>query len=149
MRRAPHFRALVLVTLKAGVGLELGLQLRLARHALHDRVATGAHQAAGFVRASAPQRPTAFLMAGEADRIVLFRGARLVFGPERGDSANAAAAAGLDIRRARTMAILAIEFSRLSLADLAHQRLFERLSLGRVAGQANFGANNVGVDGRA
>src|SRR5664280_2964399 len=41
MRRAEHLRAPVLVALEAGVWLERGLQLRLARYRLHDGVAIG------------------------------------------------------------------------------------------------------------
>ena len=134
------------MALEAGVRLGRGLQLVLARHLFHDRVAVRAHQAARFVRAAVPISAVALLMAGEANAVVLFRRARLIFRPERDDPADAAPAAGLHVRRARTVAVLAVELAFLGLADPAHQRLFERRGLARMAGQANLRADKVGFD---
>ena len=54
VRRAPDFRALVLVALEARVHLgQLG-QLELGRHVRHDRVAIRAGEVARFMRAAAP-----------------------------------------------------------------------------------------------
>src|ERR1019366_2918879 len=103
----------------------------LTRHDLHDRVAIGAHQAARFVRAAVPIGSVAALMAGEANAVVFFRRARLIFRPERDDPADAASAASLHVRRARTVAILAGELALMRLADPAHERLFERRGLAR------------------
>jgi len=122
------------VTLEASVRFEYGLQLVLARHLFHDRVAVRAHEAARFVGAAIPISPIALLMAGKTNGVVLFRRARLIFRPERDDPAHAAPAAGLHVRRARTVAILASELAFLGLADPAHERLFERRVLARVAG---------------
>ena len=102
MFRARHPCLNVLVALEAGVGLELGLQLSLARHVLHDRVAIGAHEAARFVRAAVPQCAVALLMAGKANAVVLFGGARIIVRTERVDAADATSAAGLHMGRART-----------------------------------------------
>src|SRR5262245_34896270 len=62
VRRAPDFRALVLVTLETGVRLgQLG-QLELGRHVGHDGVAIGAGKPARLMRAAAPQRPLSLLV---------------------------------------------------------------------------------------
>ena len=63
VRRAPDFRALVLVTLETRVHLgQLG-QLELGRHVRHDRVAIRAGEPARFVRAAAPQRAPSLFVA--------------------------------------------------------------------------------------
>src|SRR5215468_411160 len=79
VRRAPNFRALVLVTLETGVRLgQLG-QLELGRHVGHDGVAIGAGESARLMRTAAPQRPLSLLVARKADRVVLlWRTARVV-----------------------------------------------------------------------
>ena len=47
-----HLRAPILVALEAGIGLESGFQLELARHLFHDGMAVRAHQPARVVRAA-------------------------------------------------------------------------------------------------
>src|ERR1035437_7101829 len=105
-----------------GPRFERVLQLMLARHALHDRVAVHAGEPTLFVNAALPHRALAALMAGETNRILFFRSARIV-GLERHNSADATSAAGLHVRRARTVAVLAGELARLRQADAAHERL--------------------------
>ena len=146
VRRAHHLHLPVLVTLEAGIRLGRGLQLALDRHRFHDRVAVRAHQTTRLVRAAAPIGSVALLVAGEAHAVVFFRRARLIFRPERDDPAHAASAAGLCVRRARTVAVFAIELAFLCLADAAHQRLFKRRGLAGMAGQANLRADKLGFD---
>src|ERR1035437_7839451 len=93
VRRAEHLRAPIFVALEAGVRLERSLQLVLARHDLHDRVAVGAHQAAFFVRAAVPIGAVTAFMAAETNTVVLFRRARPIFRAERDDPARPAPAA--------------------------------------------------------
>src|SRR5215470_10313509 len=63
VRRAPDFRALVLVTLETRVHLgQLG-QLELGRDVGHDGMAIGAGKVARLVRAAAPQRPLSLFVA--------------------------------------------------------------------------------------
>ena len=149
MRRAEHLRAPVLVALEAGVRLECGLELELARHGLHDRVAIGAHQAARLVRAAVPIGAIAALMAGQTNGVVLGCRARHIVRPERDDPAHAASAARLHVRRTRAVAVLAVELALLRHADAAHQRLLEFRSLARMTGQANLGADESSFNGLA
>src|ERR1019366_7339311 len=146
VRRAEHLRAPIFVALEAGVRLERSLQLVLARHDLHDRVAVGAHQAAFFVRAAVPIGAVTAFMAAETNTVVLFRRARPIFRAERDDPAHTAPAAGLHVRRSRTVAVLASELAFFRLADPTHERLLEFRSLARMAGQANLIADGVGFD---
>ncbi len=111
MRRVlEHLRALSLVALEAGVRLRTRLQLILARHALHDRMAVDAGKPRVFVDAAGPIGAIAALMAGETDAVLFFRATRIVR-LERHDAADAASAAGLHVRRAGTMAVLAGELA--------------------------------------
>src|ERR1039458_2342384 len=145
VRRAEHLRAPVLVALEAGVGLEHGLQLVLARHALHDRVAIHAGEPTLFVDAALPKRAVAALMAGETNPVLFFCRARIGF-PEGQDATDAASAAGLHVRRARTVAVLASELALLCQADAAHEGLLEFRGLARMAGQARLISDEVGFD---
>src|SRR5215467_3231066 len=63
VRRAPDFRALVLVTLETRVHLSQLGPLELGRHVRHDRVAIRAGEPARLMRAAAPQRAPSSLMA--------------------------------------------------------------------------------------
>src|SRR5215510_11584812 len=141
VRRAPNFRALVLVTLETGVRLgQLG-QLELGRHVGHDGVAIGAGESAHLMRAAAPQRAFSLLVTLQADRVVvLWRTARVVR-PEGDDSADPAAATGGDMRRAWTVARLAPGFllgvAGILQEDLAHDGLAEPSTLVRMAACAD------------
>src|ERR1700690_1239775 len=145
VRRAEHLRAPVLVALEAGVRLERGLQLRLARHRLHDGVAIGARQTARFVGAAGPISAIAALMAGETNRVLFFGRARIGFA-ESHDATNPASAAGLRVRGAGTVAVLAGELARLRDADAAHERRLEFRDERRMATRANLVADEVGFD---
>src|SRR6516162_2619315 len=92
VRRAPDFRALVLVTLETRVHLgQLG-QLELGRHVGHDGVAIGAGEPARLMRAAAPQRAPSLLVALQADCVVvLYRMGRIV--RAEGDNSTDSAAA--------------------------------------------------------
>src|ERR1700722_2672120 len=148
VRRAIHLRAPVLVALEAGIGLERGLEIELHRHLAHDRVTIGAGKAARLVRPAAPVGAVASLVAGEADGVVLGRRAREIILAERDDAADAASAARLRVRRARTVAVLAFELALLILPDAPHQRFGERGGLARVAAEADLGADVGGFDDR-
>ena len=64
------------MALEARIGLKRRLQSKLARHPLHDRVAVAAHEAAFIMRTAVPVYPSSFIVAGETDRVVLFRSTR-------------------------------------------------------------------------
>lgn len=134
------------MALEAGLRLSCGLQLELARHFFHDGMAVSAHQTARIVRAAVPISAFAAFVTVKADRIVLFRGTRLIFRTERNNAANAASAACLRMRRARTVAIFAVELARLCLADSAHERLAESLGVACMTSHADLRANKARFD---
>src|SRR4029077_17872790 len=112
VRRAIELRAPVLVALEAGLRLPCGLQVLLQRDVAHDGMAVGALQAARLVCAAVPVGAVAALVAAEADRIVFLGRAAEVVRTERDEAADAPSAARLDVQRARTVAVLALELAR-------------------------------------
>src|SRR5205814_2874672 len=100
----PDLRALVLVTLDAGVDLVDGLELRPHRHVAHHRVAVGAGHFARLVRAALPIEAVALVVAGEANRVVVRHRAAGIVLAERDDAADAAPAARLGVERTRAVA---------------------------------------------
>src|SRR5512139_1626909 len=109
-------------------------------------MAVGAHKTAHLVSAAMPECAVALLVTAEADGIVLFCSPAIILGPERDNPADAAPAAGLNVRRTGTMTILAIELALLRLADPAHERVAERFGLARMAGHANLCTDICGLD---
>src|ERR1019366_8718913 len=114
--RVLHLCPLELVALEAGLGLDLGLQILLARHVLHHSVAVGAGDTARFVNAAGPVIAFALLMAGETDAVSFLDRARIVTA-ERQDAADAASAAGLHVRRPWSVAVLAFKLALLRPPD--------------------------------
>src|SRR5664279_3067556 len=100
------------------------------------------------MRAAGPIGSVALLMAGETNFVLFLGGARIGW-PEAHNAANTASAAGLHMRRARTVAVFAFELAFLGQADPAHQGFLEFCGLSRMAGRANLAADKMGLDGRA
>jgi hypothetical protein len=103
------------------------------------------------MRAAAPQRAFSLLVTLQADRVVvLWRTARVVR-PEGDDSADPAAAAGGDMRRAWTVTRLAPGFllgvAGILQEDLAHDGLAEASTLVRMAACADLRPDIGGILG--
>ena len=134
------------MALEADFRLDRRHELVLGRDVAHDRMATGAGEAARLVRAAFPGRPFAAFVAGEANAVRLFdllgRGLRA----EIHHAAHAAAAAGGDVLGARAVAVLAFHRALArGLADPSHQRGAEFGRDCRVAGHAFVRADEIGV----
>src|SRR5215475_4498540 len=141
VRRAPNFRALVLVTLETGVRLgQLG-QLELGRHVGHDGVAIGAGESARLMRTAAPQRAFSLLLALRADCVVVLCRTGRIVRAEGDHSADSTAAASGHVRRARAMTGFAprllLGIARVLQEDLAHHGLTEPSALVRMAARTD------------
>ena len=135
------------MTLITSVRLERGLQLKLARHLLHDGVAAAAHQAACLVRTAVPIRSIAPFMATKANRVALFNSPRLVVRTVGNKPTNAAPPASIYVCRAGAVAAFTLELAFLGFGEPAHQCVVELGRLVRMAGRAHLRTDACGVYG--